>query len=108
MSDFWRGPGYTLFLTDEETVLVLQAVNQPSAVIRARLEGATPHPEASMEGLEKLPGISNYFLGNDPAMWRTNVPHYQRVRYPQVYPGIDLVYYGNPRQLEYDFIVAPG
>lgn len=99
-----RGPGYTLFLTANETVLALQG----KAVIRTQLEGETRNPEPQMEGLEKLPGISNYFLGNDPAKWRTQVPHYQQVRYAGVYPGIDLVYYGNPNQLEHDFIVAPG
>ncbi|MCP5126422.1 MAG: SBBP repeat-containing protein [Gammaproteobacteria bacterium] len=99
-----RGPSYTLFLTANEAVLALQG----KAVIRTQLEGATRNPEPQMEGLEKLPGISNYFLGNDPAKWRTKVPHYQQVRYADVYPGVDMVYYGNPNQLEHDFIVAPG
>ena len=63
---------------------------------------------ATIEGLDRLPGISNYFIGNDPKKWRTNIPHYAKVRYREVYPGIDLVYYGNPQQLRYDFIVAPG
>ena len=54
-----------------------------------------------------LPGTSNYFIGGDPAKWRTNIPTYAKVRYPEVYNGIDLVYYGNQRQLEFDFIVAP-
>jgi hypothetical protein len=130
-----RGPGYTLFLTADEAVLALRpsrpaadradprhqrrpldlaAMTQndapaiPGAVIRTRLEGATRNPAPQPEGVEKLPGISNYFLGNDPAKWRTHVPHYQRVRYPNVYPGIDVVYYGNPQRLEHDFIVAPG
>jgi len=130
-----RGPGYTLFLTADEAVLALRpgrpasdradprhprrpfdpammtpndASAVPGAVIRTRLEGATRNPAPQPEGMEKLPGISNYFLGNDPAQWRTHVPHYQRVRYPNVYPGIDLVYYGNPQRLEHDFIVAPG
>jgi hypothetical protein len=59
-------------------------------------------------GLDELPGRSNYFIGNDPKKWRTNVPSYARVKYEGVYPGVDLVYYGNQRQLEYDFLVAPG
>ena len=54
-----------------------------------------------------MPGKSNYFIGNDPAKWRTNVPTYAKVKYQNVYRGIDLVYYGNPQQLEYDFVVAP-
>jgi hypothetical protein len=59
-------------------------------------------------GLDELPGKSNYFIGNDPKKWRTNVPSYARVKYEGVYPGVDLVYYGNQRQLEYDFVVEPG
>ena len=76
------------------------------AVLRLKLLGA--NPEAKASGLEELPGKSNYFLGNDPKKWRTNVPNYARVKYENVYPGVDLVYYGNQRQLEYDFVVAPG
>ena len=55
-----------------------------------------------------LPGVSNYFLGDDPRAWRTGVPHYERVRYVDVYPGMDLVYYSANGELEYDFLVAPG
>jgi hypothetical protein len=76
------------------------------AVLRLKLLGA--NPEAIVTGLEELPGKSNYFLGNDPKKWRTNVPNFARVKYENVYPGVDLVYYGNQRQLEYDFVVAPG
>ncbi len=75
-------------------------------VLRVKLAGAKPAPEVT--GLDELPGKSNYFIGNDPAKWRANVPNYAKVRYEEVYPGIDLVYYGNQRQLEYDFVVAPG
>jgi len=130
-----RGPGYTLFLTADEAVLALRPARPaaeradprahrrpfdfaarspeatpavPGAVLRTRLEGATLNPAPRPEGLDRQPGISNYLLGNDPAKWRTRVPHYARVRYPEVYPGIDLVYYGNPQRLEHDFIVAPG
>jgi len=63
---------------------------------------------ARVTALNELPGKSNYFIGNDPKRWRTDVPTYAKVRYQDVYPGIDLVYYGNQRQLEYDFVVAPG
>ena len=76
-------------------------------VVRLRLVGAKPH--AAVAGSEELPGKANYFIGNDPKKWRTDVPTYAKVRYQDVYPGIDLVYYGNQGgQLEYDFIVAPG
>jgi len=76
------------------------------AVLRLKLAGA--NPTAQPAGLEELPGKNNYFIGNDPAKWQTNVPTYAKVKYGDVYPGIDLVYYGNQRQLEYDLVVAPG
>ena len=71
-----------------------------------KLVGA--NARAKITGLDELPGKSNYFIGNDPMKWRTNVPNYAKVKYQSVYPGIDLVYYGNQQQLEYDFVVAPG
>jgi hypothetical protein len=74
--------------------------------IRMKFLGS--NPKARIEGLDRLPGISNYFVGNDPKKWRTNIPHYGKVRYRDVYPGIDLVYYGNHRNLEYDLVVQPG
>ncbi len=77
-----------------------------SAVVRMRLIGANRSPEIVAEG--ELPGKANYFIGNDPEKWRTNVETYARVRYRQVYPGVDLVYYGNQRQIEHDFVVSPG
>jgi hypothetical protein len=75
------------------------------AVLRMKLVGANPH--AKVSGLEELPGKTNYFIGNDPKKWRTNVPNYARVKYANVYPGVDLVYYGNQGKLEYDFVVSP-
>jgi len=77
-----------------------------NAFLRMKLVGANPH--ARVTGLEELPGKSNYFIGNDPKKWRTNVPNYAKVKYANVYPGVDLVYYGNQGQLEYDFVVQPG
>jgi hypothetical protein len=71
-----------------------------------KLVGSNPAP--NVMGLDELPGKSNYFIGKDPKKWRTNVPIYAKVRYHDVYPGVDLVYYGNQHQLEYDLIVAPG
>ncbi|MEK6282886.1 MAG: SBBP repeat-containing protein [Acidobacteriota bacterium] len=78
----------------------------PPNVLRIRLMGANKRSEAS--GEDEQEGKSNYFVGNDPTKWRTNVGHYSRVRYANVYAGIDQLYYGNHGQLEYDFIVAPG
>ncbi len=78
-----------------------------TSVLRMRLVGA--NAAAKTVGQEELPGKVNYFLGNDPKKWRTNVPTYAQVKYQDIYPSIDLVYYGNEGgQLEYDFVVAPG
>ncbi len=96
-----RGRGYNLFLTAREAVLAGRA-----GTARLRLLGSNPQPAVS--GLEELPGKSNYFIGRDPARWRTDIPTYARVEYRGVYPGIDLAYYGNERQLEFDWVVAPG
>lgn len=74
--------------------------------IHLQLEGSNPDPVA--RGAGELPGKANYFTGNDQANWITNIPTYARVEYKDVYTGIDLVYYGNEGELEYDFIVAPG
>jgi hypothetical protein len=106
-----HGAGYGLFLTADETVLSLQrsaAKGQPSpsSVIRMRLDGA--NSAARVSAAQPLPGKSSYFVGNDPSKWRRDIPQFGRVEYQSVYPGIDLVYYGNEGQLEYDFRVAPG
>ena len=71
-----------------------------------RLEGA--NASARIEGEDQLPGVVNYFIGNDSSQWRAGIPTYARVKYRQVYPGIDLVYYGNHSQLECDLNLAPG
>jgi hypothetical protein len=80
--------------------------SQAPAVLRLKLVGADQH--AKVSGLEELPGKSNYFIGNDAKKWRTNVSNYAKVKYSNVYPGVDLVYYGNQGKLEYDFVVQPG
>jgi len=111
-----RGPGYTFFMTPTETVLSLRTeasglrTESPRAMRRAvvRMKVVGANAEAKLVGLDELPGKSNYFIGNDPKKWRTGIPHYGKVRYQEVYPGVDLVFYGNPRQLEYDFVVSPG
>jgi hypothetical protein len=108
-----RGPGYTVFLASDEAVLALQpsatasaGKGEKPAVVRLKLVGAERSARVSGEG--ELPGRSNYFVGNDPQRWHTNIPTYAQVRYRNVYRGIDLVYYGRQGQLEYDFVVAPG
>jgi len=123
-----RGQGYQVFLTAQEAVLevhnskpldfsprhraasakILAARKKAAAtsVIRMRLAGANPHP--LIAGLNQLPGKTNYFIGNDSRKWQTDIPSFARVKYADVYPGVDLVFYGNHRKLEYDYIVAPG
>ena len=112
-----RGAGYGLFLTANEAVLQLQhsafstqhsgvsSSAASSSVIRMRLDGADA--SARVSGSSPLPGKSSYFIGNDPSKWHRDIPQFARVQYKSVYPGVDLVYYGNQRQLEYDFRVAP-
>jgi len=105
-----RGRGYSLFLTAQEAVLTLskeQADTQAASVLHMTLNGALP-AVAGPAGEQPLPGTANYLLGNDPSRWQTSVPAFGRVRYSGVYPGVDLVYYGNQRHLEFDFNVAPG
>jgi hypothetical protein len=101
-----RVDGYNLFLTPAEAVLAFTKGPGVQSVVRARLHGA--NPAAVIRGVERLTGRSNYFIGNDPSRWQVNVPNYAKVHYKGVYPGVDLVYYGNQSQLEYDFVVAPG
>ena len=96
---------YSLFLTDDEAVLAFGG-KKPSSALRMKLRDASSG--AKVTGEDQLTGTSNYFIGNDPTKWHSKVPTYAKVKYAGVYPGIDLVYYGNQRQLEYDFIVAPG
>ncbi len=110
-----QGSGYTLFLTATESVLSLQkpapaagdgATVPGSVVLRSTFVGANPQPQ--VVGLDRLAGTSNYFIGSDPSQWHTNVANYGQVEYKNLYPGVDLVFYGNQRQLEYDYVVAPG
>jgi len=103
-----RGSGYALFLTPGQVVLNLER-RQPAAsvdTLRMSLTGA--NPKANAVGQAPQSGVVSYFIGNDPKNWRSGIPTYGKVRYPQIYPGVDLVFYGNQRQLEYDFVVAPG
>ena len=123
-----QGMGYELFLTRQDAVLALWSgtrlhpprLSRPSyatewqearakdktSVLRLHFDGANPAPQVA--GVDRLPGRTDYFIGNDPKNWHTEVPSYSRVAYQGIYSGVDAVFYGNQRQLEYDFIVAPG
>src|SRR5262249_24115805 len=120
-----RGPGYNLFLTSSEAVLefakpsaaepgkIFNAVpertrylakTRDTAVLRMKFVGTSE--TVRIVGLDESPSKSNYLLGNDPKRWRKNVPTFGKVRYRDIYPGIDLVFYGNQQHLEYDFVVS--
>jgi hypothetical protein len=124
-----RGDGYTVFLTPNDTVFALHssspasqsaahssngvdrlharlAQKQTTASISMKLEGGNPQPSISAQN--ELPGHSNYFIGRDPSQWRTGVKQFGRVSYQEVYPGVDMAFHGQQRELEFDFIVAPG
>jgi Glucodextranase, domain B/Beta-propeller repeat/Bacterial Ig-like domain (group 2) len=133
-----RGTGYTLFLTKNEAVIELQQQDSTSLAlqkmkprkrklfesgkfyrgsprsrksrktktVQVAIADANPNPQ--IESLDELPGKTNYFIGNDPRKWQSGIPTFERVKYSGIYPGIDLVYYGKQRQLEFDFVVAPG
>jgi len=92
-----RGNGYALFLTRDSAVFKLRSFQQSEspAVVRMKLAGA--NRDAKVSGADALPGIVNYFMGNDPNKWINSVSTFGRVNYQQIYPGIDLVYYGTER-----------
>jgi len=122
-----RGKSYNQFLTPTEAVFSLtkpparhvqtdstsrasrdlRGARSSAAVIRMKIAGGASLPE-QITGLEPLAGTSNYFTRADPSQWRADIHSYAKVQYRHVYPGIDLVFHGARRQLEYDFIVAPG
>lgn len=114
-----RGRGYTVLLTPQEAALVLPAAaaERPESPPRRghthirsliRLQFAGAQSPSAIVGNSLLSAKSNYFIGNDPKQWRRNIPNYREVRYRDLYPGVDAVFHGAGRQLEYDFIVRPG
>lgn len=119
-----RGPAYHLTITPTETLVSIRKLEPPAARLHGpaqpgaisvagsyrnlRLEFVGADASAHVSGENELPGRVNYFLGNDPARWRTGGPTFARVRVADIYPGISLIHYGNPQHLEYDFVVGPG
>lgn len=123
-----RGSGYTLFLTAAEAVLTLHSgaralrnekkfgrrfeqervlkSSRHTAVVRMKLVGS--NSDARAAGSQQLSGVANYFVGRNAGRWHTGVPLYSSVQFSEVFPAIDLVYYGKQKQLEYDFVVKPG
>ncbi len=121
-----RGSNFMLFLTPQEAALQIHTPTRrekrppqlepeglgwadalaASALVRVEFAGG--NPAARLTGVGPQPGTINYIKGNDPSHWRRNVPHFGRVRYEGLYPGIDAVFYGGRQQMEFDFVVAPG
>jgi hypothetical protein len=121
-----RGSGYTVFLTANDTVFALHSSSQAPATRVSQNPGTAQsaaqkerpaaihmhlvggNPESQISAGSQLPGRSNYFIGNDPSQWHANVAQYARISYRDAYPGVNLAFYGVQKQLEFDFIVAPG
>ena len=100
-----RGRGHAIYFTADSVVFAMQDAAGRAADIRMELVGV--NRDSIPSGLEKMPGQSNYFIGG-PRQWKSQVPHFGKLQWEDAYPGVDLVFYGNPQQLEYDFILAPG
>ena len=132
-----RSGGFNVFLTDSGAVLALGTGQTPTLPVRDKHADArelapwlasSPEPaepatttqlalhyqfadansQPRIEGIDPLPGRSNYLIGDDPRQWHIGIPQYARVRYREVLPGVDVVYYGNNGRLEFDVEVAPG
>lgn len=113
-----RGPGYTAFFNEREMLFSFRHTQREtkhrrtrhrtvaSSIVQISVAGA--NPKAILSGTDELPGRANYIYGSDESQWRTDVPRYSRLTATDIYPGIDLTYYGAARNLEYDFIVRPG
>src|SRR6185369_4774922 len=101
-----RGKGYTLFLTPTEAVFSLRHTDKKASVLRMNLVGADAN--AQLDGRQELRGKVNYLIGNDRTKWRTGIPTFRKVHYDDVWPGVDMVWYGTQTELEYDFVVKPG
>ncbi len=114
-----RGSGYSVFLNSNEVVTTLRkpVIDEKSAetrkrktaadaVLRMKFVGGNSQPIVA--GTDELPGKVNYLVGNDPKKWNTEIPTYSKIKYTEVYPDIDAVFYGNQKNMEFDFIVAPG
>ncbi len=133
-----RGNGYTVFLTAHDTIFALHSSSQAdtgvahtqalagtaqpaedpeskaeptskkdrTVAIHMHLVGG--NPQSQITAGSKLLGRSNYFIGNNPSQWHSNIAQYARISYREAYPGVRLAFYGVQKQLEFDFIVAPG
>lgn len=103
-----RGRGYTFYFTPREIIAILRKHGeeiQKSAILRMHFVQAKSNP--ILKGIDEQASKSHYLKGNDPKKWRTNVSHYAKVAYEDLYPGIQAIFYGNQQKLEYDIELAP-
>ncbi|MCX7717120.1 MAG: SBBP repeat-containing protein [Candidatus Sumerlaeaceae bacterium] len=117
-----RGKGYAVSLCRDAILVGLERRPRTDRSMRSRLTSAGPDittagvairfsgvaPDVSFHPAERLPGVAHYYYGRDAGTWHTHVPRYARVEARGLYPGIDLAVYGNPLELEFDLVVAPG
>ena len=107
---FARTAGYNMYLTSTQAVMTMAPAmgskSKAEVVVRMKLKGGNANP--AVRGRSILPGHTSYLIGNNPAKWQVGVEQFAKVEFSQVYPGIDMVYYGMKGHVEHDFIVAPG
>ena len=103
-----RGAGFSIYLTPTAATLALAPASASAHLSALRINLAGADRDAKVSAGERLPGVSNYFVGSNPASWHTGVPTFAEVRYRATYPGIDVVYHGHNGRIEFDFDVAPG
>src|SRR5262249_18433948 len=119
-----RGQDYQFLITPTEAEIVLRKITtatpfsplerdqllspRPLMTRGLRMEFVGANAQATVHGIQKMPGKINYLIGNDPAEWHTGVPMFAKVQVDEIYPGIDMIYYPNQQRLEYDFVIAPG
>jgi hypothetical protein len=103
-----RGRGYTVVLGDGGRAALAVQNSRSGVPLRLAVVPAGTDPRSRVEPFEPFPGVTSYFRGADPTRWRAGIPTYAEVAFRHVYPGIDLIYYGRERELEFDFVVSPG
>ena len=101
-----RSSGYAVLVgAGESTIAITDGKAGLTRALRFSFDGS--NAKARIEAIEALPGVTNYYIGADPKNWRLGVRNFAKLRTKDVYPGVDIVYYGDHRRLEFDFVVAP-
>ncbi len=102
-------PNYKLSLRQQDVVLSVRSdIPETGAFSHVRIIAEKSNKAAKVTGIKPLNSSSNYFKTSNRSNWHTDVAHFSGVRYTEIYPGINLEFYGNNQEVEYDFIVSPG